>query len=192
MNDRLVSAQTQIACLAGQNQPLSILLRFFFHFLQRHPPAAGRRSMSLIFELLLIIRKGWKGALLTNSTHNLCFSFKSCQISVLSVSFNHFWISTFYLIFNSCYTKQIFDMLIKCQTFLSMLDCQDIYIGTKAARWGGPRIRIKSRRSTIQNWRLKIEHVQRIKVDRDDSPILVESTLGQQLSHLSPNSAACS
>ena len=83
-------------------------------------------------------------------------------------------------------------MLIKCQTFLSMLDCQDIYIGTKAARWGGPRIRIKSRRSTIQSWRLKIEHVQRIKVDRDDSPILVESTLGQQLSHLSPNSPACS
>ena len=60
---------------------------------------------------------------------------------------------------------------------LSILDCQDIYIGTKAARWGGPWIRIKSGRSTIQNWRLKIEHVQRIKVDRDDSPILVEWTL---------------
>ena len=38
-------------------------------------------------------------------------------------------------------------------------------------------IRIISWRSTIQNWRLKIEHVQRIKVDRDDSPILVEWTL---------------
>ena len=38
-------------------------------------------------------------------------------------------------------------------------------------------IRIINWRSAIQNWRLKIEHVQRIKVDRDDSPILVEWTL---------------
>ena len=52
-------------------------------------------------------------------------------------------------------------------------------------------IRIISWRSAIQNWRLKIEHVQRIKVDRDDSPILVEWTLGQ-LSHLPPSSPACS
>ena len=91
---------------------------------------------------------------------------------------------------------------------LSILDCQDIYIGTKAARWGGPRIRIKSRRSTIQNWRLKIEHVQRIKVDRDSSPnqvarrtlehwaiwylAMVDLVKVMLLGQLSPNLPACS
>ena len=80
--------------------------------------------------------------------------------------------------FSSSYTKQILDKQIKCHIFLFILDCQDIYIGTKAARWGRTKlIRIKSGRSTIQIWRLKIEHVQRIKGDRDDSPILVEWTL---------------
>ena len=51
----------------------------------------------------------------------------------------------------------------------------------------GADVKIKSWRSpTIQIWRLKIGHVQRIKVDRDDSPILAEWTLGLQLSLNSP------
>ena len=90
---------------------------------------------------------------------------------------------------------------------LSTLECQDIYIGTQHLPAGaGPWIRIKSRRSTIQNWRLKIEHVQRIKVDRDSSPnqvarrtlehwaiwYLAMVDLVMLLGQLSPNLPACS
>ena len=106
-----------------------------------------------------------------------------------TIPFNRFknWPS-----FSSSYTKQILDKQIKCHIFLSILDCQDIYIGTKAARWGRSKlIRIKSGRSTIQIWRLKIEHVQRIKGDRDDSPILVEWTLCRWATCLSIHLLAC-
>ena len=90
---------------------------------------------------------------------------------------------------------------------LSTLECQNIYIGTQHLPAGaGPWIRIKSRRSTIQNWRLKIEHVQRIKVDRDSSPnqvarrtlehwaiwYLAMVDLVMLLGQLSPNLPACS
>ena len=69
-------------------------------------------------------------------------------------------------------------------------------------------IRIISWRSTIQNWRLKIEHVQRIKVDRDSSPnqvarrtlehwaiwylAMVDLVKVMLLGQLSPNLPACS
>ena len=82
-------------------------------------------------------------------------------------------------------TEQIFDKEIKCQIFLPTLDLSvSIFILARRLPDGQDRAdKIKSRRSpTIQIWRLKIGHVQRIKVDRDDSPILAEWTLGLQLS----------
>ena len=147
LNDCLVSAQTQIARLAGQNQPLNIFCgNFSSNFCNvillnlaggvclgllsfNNIKLSKYRETSFTFNWMLWT--GENGVLLKSPwTPNLCFltcSFKS-NFS-LSITFESQTFSTF------VHTEQIFDKQIKCQIFLATLGCRDIYIGTKAARW---------------------------------------------------------